>query len=84
MNVAEVPPTPLTPFEPHSRVSLSPVLHFTVKMEKGFVVLTKTTDSLTPQVKVGEVKRRACIVPMHCFIIPCWRGYFRLLKGQWN
>ena len=47
----DVPPTPLSPFEPHSTAIFSPVLRFTVKMERGVAILTKATDSLTPQVR---------------------------------
>ena len=47
----DVPPTPLSPFEPHSTAIFSPTLRFTVKMERGVAILTKATDSLTPQVR---------------------------------
>ena len=47
----DVPQTPLSPFEPHSTAIFSPTLRFTVKMERGIAILTKATDSLTPQVR---------------------------------
>ena len=55
--IGDVPPTPLSPFEPHSTAIFSPTLRFTVKMERGIAILTKATDSLTPQVR-GMMGRR--------------------------
>ena len=51
IHVGDVPPTPLSPFEPHTTAIFSPILRFTVKMERGIAVLTKATDSLTPVVR---------------------------------
>ena len=51
MFAGDIPPTPLSPFEPHSTAIFSPTLRFTVKMERGVAILTKATDSLTPQVR---------------------------------
>ena len=67
------PPTPLSPFEPHSVEFPPTAATFSVSMERGFIVLTKIPDvernSLVNNNKVLYCQLHCRAVVLHCYLL---------------